>query len=87
MKGNMAHLKSKRSTGRKAKPGSAPRSGSAAGVRTRPTIEELERILASNEPLDIEIQPDGSIRSVTKGTANNADVKPITLKQAIAEHY
>ena len=32
--------------------------------RPRPTIAELERILASNVPLDIEIQPDGSIRSV-----------------------
>lgn len=53
----------------------------------RPTIEELERMLASNEPLDIEIQPDGSIRSVPKGTANSADVKPITFKYAVAEFY
>jgi len=53
----------------------------------RPTIEELERLLASNEPLDIEIQPDGSIRSVPHGTAKNADVKPVTFKYAVAEYY
>lgn len=53
----------------------------------RPTIEELERMLASNEPLDIEIQPDGSIRAVPEGTAKNADVKPITHKYAVAEYY
>lgn len=53
----------------------------------KPTIEELERMLASNEPIDIEIQPDGSVRAVPKGTANNADVKPITMKYAVAEYY
>lgn len=53
----------------------------------KPTIEELERILSSGEQLDIEIQPDGSIRAVPKGTANNADVKPITFKYAKAEYY
>ncbi len=41
-------------------------------------------MLASNEPLDIKIQPDGSIRAVPKGTANNAEVKPITAKYAVA---
>lgn len=53
----------------------------------KPSIEEVERILASGEPLEIEIQPDGSIRSVPKGTAKNADVKPITFKYAVAEFY
>ncbi len=52
-----------------------------------PTIDELERMLASNDPLEIEIQPDGSIRSVPKGTANNADVKPITMRYAVQEFY
>lgn len=50
----------------------------------RPTIEELERILSSGEQPDIEIQPDGSIRAVPKGTAKNADVKLITFKYAVA---
>jgi hypothetical protein len=53
----------------------------------KPTIEELEKMLASGEPLDIEIQPDGSIKAVPKGTAVNADVKPITFKYAKAEYY
>lgn len=30
----------------------------------RPTIEELERMLASGEPLKIQLQPDGSIKAV-----------------------
>lgn len=33
------------------------------------------------------VQPDGSIRAVPKGTAVNADVKPITMKYAVAEYY
>lgn len=51
------------------------------------TIEEIERILASGEPLDIEIQPDGSIKAVTKGTANNAEVKPLTIAHVAATYY
>jgi len=53
----------------------------------KPSIEELERILASGEPLDIEIQPDGSIKAVPEGRAHSADVKPITFKYAKAEYY
>lgn len=53
----------------------------------RPTIEELERMLASSEPLDIEIQPDGSIKAVEKGTAKNAVTKPITARYAMQEFY
>jgi hypothetical protein len=34
-----------------------------------PTIEELERMLASGEPLKIALQPDGSIRAVPDTTA------------------
>ncbi len=37
--------------------------GSAASM-PRPTIEELERMLASGEPLKIQLQPDGSIKAV-----------------------
>ena len=40
----------------------------------RPTIEELERILASNASLKIEIQPDGSIRAVPSDAAKRAVV-------------
>jgi hypothetical protein len=58
-----------------------------ADERPRPTIEELERMLASKEELDIQLNPDGSISAVPKGTAVNAEVKPITFKQAVAEYY
>lgn len=51
------------------------------------TIEELEAILQSNAHPDIEIQPDGSILAVPKGTANNAEPKVITAKYATAEYY
>ena len=37
---------------------------SAAAQKPRPTIEELERILASGEKPAIEIQPDGSIKAI-----------------------
>ena len=47
-----------------AKPGCAPVIGSAAVERPKPTIEELERILASGEKPAIEIQPDGSIKAI-----------------------
>lgn len=53
----------------------------------RPTIEELERMLASNEPLDIEVQPDGSIRAVLQGTAVKHEPRIITHKYAVAEYY
>ena len=51
------------------------------------TIEELETILASDAHPDIEIQPDGSIRAVPEGTAQNAEPKIITAKYATAEYY
>lgn len=52
-----------------------------------PTIAELEALLTDNQEMDIEIQPDGSIVSVEKGTAQNAEVKIITSKYAAAEFY
>jgi len=55
--------------------------------KPRPTIEELERILASGEPLDIQIQPDGSVVAVPKGTAVNAKPEVLTAKYAAAEYY
>lgn len=53
----------------------------------KPSIEELERMLSSGEPLDLEIQPDGSIRAVPEGAAKKSDFKPITHKYAVAEYY
>lgn len=52
-----------------------------------PTIAELEQILASETEEDIEIQPDGSLVTVPKGTAEKHEVKIITSKYAAAEFY
>jgi hypothetical protein len=70
-----------------AKPDCAPVTCSAAVEKPKPTIEELERILASGEPLDIEIQPDGSIKAVPKGTANNAHPQILELKHVAPTYY
>jgi len=55
--------------------------------RPRPTIAELEAILDDPEEMDIEIQPDGSIRAVPKGTKQDAKPRIITSKYAAAEFY
>lgn len=59
-----------------------------AGIeRPRPTIEELERLLQSGKDMDIEIQPDGSIKAVPLGTKKDSNFKPMTFKYATAEYY
>jgi len=55
--------------------------------QTKPTIAELEAILSDPSEMEIEILPDGSIRAVPKGEANNAEVKVITSKYAAQEFY
>lgn len=39
-----------------------------SATKRLPTIDELEKILSSNESLSIVIKPDGSIEAVPKGT-------------------
>lgn len=56
-------------------------------MKNPPTIEELEKILASGEKPDIAILPDGSIRAVKAGTAKSSKVKVITIKQALSTSY
>jgi hypothetical protein len=56
-------------------------------VERKITIEELEAMLNSDEELDIEVQPDGSIVAVPKGLANNATPRVLTLKQALGDKY
>ena len=58
--------------------GAFPLATGSGETEKKVTIGELEALLASDEKLDIEIQPDGSIRAVPAGTANNA--KPTILK-------
>lgn len=55
-------------------------------MNERPTIEELEKMLASNDPLDIEIQPDGSVRAVPDGTAQNSKPKILTVSE-VSNYY
>lgn len=52
-----------------------------------PTIAELEAILADDSEQDLEIQPDGSIKAVPKGTAERTEFKPITMHYAAAEYF
>jgi len=47
--------------------------------KPKTTIDDLEAILKSGKEYDIEIQSDGSIKAVDKGTANNAIVIPASL--------
>ena len=49
----------------------------------QPTIEELQSILDSNEPLEIEVQENGSIRAVSLGTAVKREVKKMDLQEAL----
>lgn len=51
------------------------------------TIEELEAMLNSDEELEIEIQPDGSINAVPKGTARNAKPRILTFEKALGDDY
>lgn len=46
-----------------------------------PTLEELQIILESKDPLEIELQEDGSIKAVPLGTA----VKRTVMKESLAE--
>jgi len=50
-----------------------------------PTLEELQTILDSKEPLEIEVQEDGSIKAVPMGTAVKRTVKTVSLQDALAE--
>lgn len=60
---------------------------SAIETDRRPTIEELERMLASGEPLKIQLQPDGSIRAVRPVTAAIAECAGMAdMIDALASH-
>lgn len=51
----------------------------------KPTIEELETILADN-PGSIQIEPDGSV-TVVAGKPEHAKPKILTLRQALGDSY
>lgn len=57
-------------------------------MNQKPTIQELEALLNSEEETPIEILPNGEIRAV--GQANSADLvgkKPITMKEDLGGEY
>ena len=49
------------------------------------TEQELQSILESDAPLEIETQADGSITAVPLGTACNQQVEKLTLEKALAQ--
>ena len=54
----------------------------------KPTIQELERLLNSEEDTPIQILPNGEIREV--GQTNAADLgtkKPLTMKENLGGEY
>lgn len=55
-------------------------------LREKPTIAELEAILESEDELNIEIQPDGSIRAVC-GEPNHAQPKVLTMHEVLESSY
>lgn len=54
----------------------------------RPTISELEDILASEQETEIEILPNGEVRA--KGTTTTVEVggrKPLTMRENLGGEY
>lgn len=58
----------------------------AEPLRRRPTIEELERLLASEEAVPIEILPNGEIRALT-ADEREANRKPLTMRENLGGEY
>ncbi len=60
-------------------------------VKMKPTIQELEAILDSQEDISIEILPSGEIRGIrVKGDRNSDelnDKKPITMRENLGSEY
>lgn len=57
-------------------------------ARKRPTIDELEHILQREDDVEIEILPNGEIRS--KGGSSDADRagrKPLTMRENLGGEY
>ena len=57
-------------------------------MNTRPSIQELEALLNSEEETPIEILPNGEIRE--KGQTNPAELggrKPLTMKEDLGGEY
>jgi hypothetical protein len=55
----------------------------SSGDNARPTVESLQAMLDSDEPLEIAVQEDGSIKAVPFGTAVRRNVAKMNLEQAL----
>jgi len=57
-------------------------------MSNKPTIEELERILDSEEGVEIEILPNGEIREKSSSSSLNLGTrKPITMRENLGGEY
>jgi hypothetical protein len=55
---------------------------------SRPTIDELERILASEEEVPIEILPNGEVRAKGQTSAQElGGKKPLTMRENLGGEY
>lgn len=57
-------------------------------MQKRPTIEELEKILNSEESVPIEILPNGEIRKLGGSSSENLGTrKPLTYQEKLGGEY
>lgn len=53
----------------------------------KPTIQELQALLNSEEETPIQILPNGEIRALGQTTADLTGKKPITMKEDLGGEY
>jgi hypothetical protein len=53
----------------------------------KPTIQELEKLLNSEEDTPIQILPNGEIRPLGESGVNLGDRKPLTMKENLGGEY
>ncbi len=53
----------------------------------KPTIEELERILDSEEETPLQIMPNGEIRAMSKKQIKGKLLQPITFRENLGGEY
>ena len=56
-------------------------------MKTKPTINELEKLLDEEENTPIEILPNGEIRALGEGSAELQGKKPITMREDLGGEY
>ncbi len=56
-------------------------------IMAKPTIQELQALLNSEEETPIQILPNGEIRALGQTTADLTGKKPITMKEDLGGEY